>query len=246
MAESQIQEPDNSNWHEEDDVVVTDQSVGLPETRSYNLYNITPPSLREREDLHLWIDKIERILQGHNLHHLVNKNIPWPMRQSTNGQKWRTLSKRVRSWLSNSLDNKLMQEINSRGNPTDFADEPMEEINKHMKVETHGALKAAMSSFRTISRKQFSTSQEAAIPPYFAFQTMLLELMEVPELRSFIVVKDNEVYAVENPVQHVTIIDFYRYSSAIQDYIKFTNADSPGLVSSAVNNNGSNNNICHI
>lgn len=235
----QIQVPDNNNWYEEEGVAVADQSVGLPEIGSFKLYKITP-LLKEREELNMWIEKVEKILQSHNLHNLINNSIPWPMRRNPNGQKWKTLSKQVRSWLSDSMENDLLQEINSPGNHINFADEFMEEIKKHMKGEGHGALKAAMTKFRTISRNQFSTSEEfinalkaryrtlsdleGNMPPYYALQTMLLELMEVPELKSFIVVKDNELNAVENPVKDITIIDFYRYSTAIQDYIRFTNA----------------------
>ncbi|KAJ5922443.1 hypothetical protein N7516_010146, partial [Penicillium verrucosum] len=49
------------------------------------------------------------------------------------------------------------------------------------------------------------------IPPYYALQTMLIELMEVPELNSLIVVKDNELNAIENPVTMITMIGFHRY-----------------------------------
>ncbi|KAJ9489623.1 hypothetical protein VN97_g3650 [Penicillium thymicola] len=125
--------------------------------------------------------------------------------------------------MSSSLDSDLMEEDNGRGNPITFIDELMKEIRKHMKGEGHGALKAAMTAFRTISRKKFSSSDEfivsmkaiyktlvdlkSGIPPYYALQTMLIELMEVPELNSFIVVKDNELNAIENPVTMITMID---------------------------------------
>lgn len=64
---------------------------------------------------------------------------------------------------------------------------------------------------------------------------MLIELMDVPELNSFIVVKDNELNAIENPVTRVTVTEFHRYSTAILDYIKSKNIDS-NFNYSAVNN----------
>ncbi|KAJ5926178.1 hypothetical protein N7516_007951 [Penicillium verrucosum] len=214
--------PDNNNWHDEEDVLVIDQAVGLPDVGTFNLYKITPP-LKEREDLDKWIDKVEKILESHNLHNL----------------------------MSSSLDSDLIEEINGRGNPITFADEFLEEIRKHLKGEGHSALKAAMTAFRSISRKKFSSSDEfivtlkatyktlmdlkSRISPYFALQTMLIELIEVPELNSFIVVKDNKLNAIENPVTTITMIDFHRYNTAIQDYIKSTSADSFGIMS-AVNN----------
>jgi hypothetical protein len=51
----------------------------------------------------MWIDKAERILQTHNLHNLINKSIPRPMKNNPDGQKWKTLSKQVRSWPANSF-----------------------------------------------------------------------------------------------------------------------------------------------
>ncbi|OQE24192.1 hypothetical protein PENFLA_c010G03600 [Penicillium flavigenum] len=231
----------NRDWHAKQDVAVADQAVDLPEIGSLNLYKITPP-LKERTDLDMWIDQVEKTLRSHKLHNLVNKEIPWPVVDDPNGDKWRTLSLQVRIWLSSSIDHGLMQEINGRGNATDFADELFDEIKKHMKGEGHGALKAAMNSFRKISRTQFATSEdfihalklryktlcdlEGRIPPYYALQSMLSELIEVPELSIFIIVKDNELSAVQDPVHNITTIDFYRYSTAILDFIKSSNADS--------------------
>ena len=57
----------------------------------------------------------------------------------------------------------------------------------------------------------------------------------MPELNSFIVVKDNELNAIENLVTGVTVTEFYRYSTAILDYMKSKNIDS-GFNYSAVNN----------
>ncbi|KAJ5420288.1 hypothetical protein N7465_002807 [Penicillium sp. CMV-2018d] len=250
-TESQPQlAPHDNHWYDEEDIPVADQAVGLPEVGTFNLYEITPP-LKERVDLDRWIGNVENILESYNLHKLIKKSIPWPNRRDPNGQKWKTLSKQVRNWLSSSIDGDLMEEINGRGNSIIFADELMEEIREHMKGKAHSALKVAMWKFRTISRKQFSSSGEfiismkatyktladlkAGISPYFALQTMLMELIGVPGLNSFIVVKDNELNAIENPVTAITMIEFYRYSTAIQDYIKSTNADS-GIISAAVNN----------
>ncbi|KAJ5456911.1 hypothetical protein N7530_012185 [Penicillium desertorum] len=50
-------------------------------------------------------------------------------------------------------------EINARGNSIDFADELLAEIKKHIKGG-HGALKAAVNSFKELARNQFTTSEE--------------------------------------------------------------------------------------
>ncbi|KOS47412.1 hypothetical protein ACN38_g1599 [Penicillium nordicum] len=60
--ERALQLPDNNNWHDEEDVLVNDQAVGLPDVGTYNLYKITPPH-KEREDLDKWIDKVDAAVQ---------------------------------------------------------------------------------------------------------------------------------------------------------------------------------------
>jgi hypothetical protein len=227
---------DSNDWKALRTTVVANQAVDLPELGSFNLCKLTPP-LKERADPDIWIDQVDKVLRGYNLHHLNNKNIPWPKIRDPNGKKWHTLSLQVRSWLSNSIDHTVMQEINARGSDPYYADELFAEIKIHMKREGHGAIKTAMDTFLDLSRSQFSTSEEyidalklaykaicdlhADIPPYHALQMMLSQLAEVQELNSFIVVKDNELNAIEKPVQTVTIADFYRYSNAILDYIKY-------------------------
>ncbi|OQE91522.1 hypothetical protein PENNAL_c0009G05698 [Penicillium nalgiovense] len=65
---------------------------------------------------------------------------------------------------------------------------------------------------------------------------MLLELVEVPELSGFIVVKDNELSAVQNPVQSITIQQKKRLlSTNTQPTKSMTNSNN--------SNNNNNNNI---
>ena len=243
-----IQSVDN-NWHEEDDVIVTDQAVGLPEIGSFTLYNITPP-MKEKEELEMWIDKAERILQTHNLHNLINKSIPRPMKNNPDGQKWKTLSKQVRSWPANSFGRDLLYEVYARGDRTGFADEFKEELKEHMEGERHGALKIAMTNFRKTTRSQFSKREQflnvlkcryqrlsdlkGGIPPLYAKHIMLSELTEALELETFVLAKDNELNAVRNPVEDITSTDFYRYSRAIWNYIIPMNAESPDLIYSTI------------
>ncbi|KAJ5046015.1 hypothetical protein NUH16_002840 [Penicillium rubens] len=116
--------------------------------------------MKEREELEMWIEKVERILQTHKPHNLINKSIPRPMRNNPDGQKWKTLSKQATSWLGNRLGRDLLHEVYARGDRTGFADEFMEELKKHMEGERHGALKIAMTNFRKTTRSQFSTREQ--------------------------------------------------------------------------------------
>jgi hypothetical protein len=40
----------------------------------------------------------------------------------------------------------------------------------------------------------------------------------------FLRIKDNELNAIEKPAKTITIIDFYRYSTTILDYVKSSNS----------------------
>ncbi|CAP80907.1 hypothetical protein PCH_Pc12g12800 [Penicillium rubens Wisconsin 54-1255] len=86
---------------------------------------------------------------------------------------------------------------------------------------------------------------------------MLLELSDILELSGFIIIKDNELNTIKKPTKTITIIDFYRYSTTILDYIKSSNTDSLALSTlkkritnlsrspptPATNSNTTNNNI---
>jgi hypothetical protein len=111
----------------------------------------------------------------------------------------------------------------------------MEGLKKHMQGERHGALKIAMTDFHQTTRSQFSTSEQfvnalkcryhrladlqGGIPPFYALHIMFSELMEVSELKTFILAKDDELNAVRNPVEDITSADFYRYSREIWNYV---------------------------
>jgi hypothetical protein len=73
MAESSNQ-PVDRDWYAKQDVIVADQSVGLPEVGSFNLYKLTPP-LKERTDFDNWMDQVEKVLRSHKLHNLINTDI---------------------------------------------------------------------------------------------------------------------------------------------------------------------------
>lgn len=106
-------------------------------------------------------------------------------------------------------------------------------------------MKVAIRSFKKLSRSQFIINKEfiytiklrykaicdlnRELPLYYALETILLELSDIPELSGFIVIKDNELNAIEKPAKTITIIDFYRYSTIILDYIKSSNIDSLAL-----------------
>ena len=118
-------------------------------------------------------------------------------------------------------------------------------MKKYIKGKGHSALKVAIRNFKTLSRSQFIINEEfiytiklrykaicdlnRELPLYYALETILSELSDILELSGFIVIKDNELNAIEKPTKTITIIDFYRYSTTILDYIKSSNIDSLAL-----------------
>lgn len=50
--------PDNNNWDEEDDDIVTDQAVCLAEIGTSYLYKIAP-ALKQREEVEMWVGGVE-------------------------------------------------------------------------------------------------------------------------------------------------------------------------------------------
>ncbi|CAP92157.1 hypothetical protein PCH_Pc13g10880 [Penicillium rubens Wisconsin 54-1255] len=173
----------------------------------------------------MWIEKVERILQTHKPHNLINKSIPRPMRNNPDGQKWKTLSKQATSWLGNRLGRDLLHEVYARGDRTGFADEFMEELKKHMEGERHVLNKGAVPQCSQMPVSKIVRPQRSNTT-IMCFAIMFSGLMEVPELETFILAKRNELDAVRNPVEDITSTDFYRYSRAIWNYIIPMNAES--------------------
>ena len=83
-AAATAQPPYNRNWYDEEDVILADQLVGLPDIGTFTLFKITP-LLKNKEDLDNWLDKVEKILESYNLYNLIKKDVLWPYRDSENG-----------------------------------------------------------------------------------------------------------------------------------------------------------------
>ncbi|CAP79957.1 hypothetical protein PCH_Pc12g03300 [Penicillium rubens Wisconsin 54-1255] len=94
-----IQLDDSRDWKSKRRIVVDNQGVDLPKLGSFNLYKLTPP-LKERADLYIWMDQVDKVLRGHKLHNLINNNIPWSMLRDPNGDEWETLSLQPRLHLA--------------------------------------------------------------------------------------------------------------------------------------------------
>ncbi|KAJ5971829.1 uncharacterized protein N7479_001747 [Penicillium vulpinum] len=227
------------NWDAIEDTDQTtasgDQSNGLPEIGSFVLYKIEPP-LKEKEDFDEWYDTVTRILEGHSLHRLIDKNIERPDTDSEDAEKWMKLSIQVRAWLRHSIDSDVVKDITSTGQRTKWADDFMYQCKLQMRGEGHGALGAAMLRFLRTKRDEFSTNSEfitglksryitanelkAGLSPYLAIVMMVDQLQEIPELRASIDIKENELKTIKDPATTMTVSDFFTYCKDMLDKIK--------------------------
>ncbi|KAJ5836274.1 hypothetical protein N7447_002300 [Penicillium robsamsonii] len=228
-----------------------DQGEGLPEIGSFVLYKIEPP-LKEKEDFDTWLDTVTKILQGHNLHRLINKEVEKPDRDSENAEKWMKISMQVRAWLRAGLDPEIAKDITSTGERTTWADDFMQVCKKQLRGEGHGALSAAIIRFVRTKREEFSTTTEfiqamktrfvtandlkASFCAYHAIVLMVAQLYEIPELRGSIEIKNNELKSIVDPAMTLTTNDFFKYCQEMIDKIKEIRLDE-GLAASGTNRN---------
>ncbi|KAJ6118841.1 hypothetical protein N7471_013461 [Penicillium samsonianum] len=229
--------PEDRDWDTVEDVTDTigDQGEGLPAIGSFVLYKLEP-LLKEKEDFDNWFNAVSRILEGHGLQRLIDKNILRPTRNSPNAETWMKLSMQVSSWLRICIDPDVAKYITSSGKRTKWADDFMHECKLHMRGEGHGALSAAMVKFMGTKKAEFSTTTEfiealqqrfktandlkAGLPPYAAIVIMVTQLQEITKLRSAIEIKNNELKSIKDPSAELTIQDFFLYCSEMKDKIK--------------------------
>ena len=150
-AAATAQPPYNRNQYNKEDVIPADQSVGLPNIGTFTLFKITS-LLKNKEDLDNQLDKIEKILESYNLYNLIKKDVLQPYRDSENSQKQKTISKQVYTQLLGSIDNKLIQKLNSQDNKITFANEFVNKLKKLIKDKDYRALKIVITKFKTILR----------------------------------------------------------------------------------------------
>ncbi|KAJ5868408.1 hypothetical protein N7534_002961 [Penicillium rubens] len=91
----------SKDWYAYLDIVRTNgtQADKLPKIGSFVLYKLEPP-LKNKEDFDNWYNGVYKILRGHHLHRLIDKNIERPDIDAENAEDWVTLSIQVVGWLT--------------------------------------------------------------------------------------------------------------------------------------------------
>lgn len=225
------------NWYQ----VSVDQTTGLPDVDPVVLPKLSP-RLEDAEDFDDWYDEVVHILTDHNLHLLIDANLPRPSRSDPARQQWHELSCQVARWLELSVSNEFYLEIRAYGNDVYLADTFMANTKKHFSGKHHRALKPAMMRFLNIRRADFDNTSDfiatlednfsvanargAMFTPYLALCVMLSELSTVLALEAFIDLKEKELYAVSDPQLNITEARFHETCSTIINHVKRAGIDS--------------------
>ncbi|KAJ5577486.1 uncharacterized protein N7459_006450 [Penicillium hispanicum] len=126
-----------------------DQGTDLPEPDSFIL-----PDLKELLSNPLffvkWLNEVTEILRGHNLHRLIDINIPRPKRASPIAHDWQRISIQIQQWLAENMSVAIYDRIKKRGYRILLADEFV--MNARMTLQDHG-----MAAVSKVTDRLFST-----------------------------------------------------------------------------------------
>lgn len=224
--------PNDRNW---DAVAKTldeapDQGYHLPDPKTTTLFPITPP-LSHRDDYDAWEAMVVNQLRPLRLRNLIDDKILRPYRNAPNAERWVTLSERVYSWLSYGLDPAVNREINLQSGNIRWADKFMCECKRYFKGEGHIAIAMAIGRFFSTRRSEFNTIEEfitgiqtrfmtardlnGHVVPYHMMVIITLELSKIPEWKSFIDMKNNELRRNPDPGSKLAIDDVRAYCREI-------------------------------
>ncbi|KAJ6147945.1 MAG: hypothetical protein LBE64_08300 [Acinetobacter pittii] len=238
--------PSDDNWYEYIDAVQTGgtQADKLPVIGSFVLYKLEP-SLKNKEDFNTWYDRVYRILRGYRLHKLIDKNVERPYIDAPDAENWFTLSIQVTAWLSYCIEPEIVKDINSTGQRVELADDFMHQLKLYMRGEGHDALSAAMMKLFNTKRMEFTTAGEfidgvkqrfkaannlkSKLSPYTAIVIVTSQLQEIPELRSAIDIRNNEMKKVKDPANEISLYEYFRYCADMHDKIRELGIDGGGL-----------------
>ncbi|KAJ5394909.1 uncharacterized protein N7487_009212 [Penicillium crustosum] len=134
---------------------------------------------------------------------------------------------------SSGLDAAVNREINLRTGKITWADEFMHECKRYFRGEGHIAITRATGRFFRTQRSEFNTVEEfitgvqncfiaardlnGLMVPYHMMIIITLELSEIPELKSFITMKNSELGRNPDPGSNLTIDDVLTYCQEIID-----------------------------
>lgn len=227
--------PANNDWEIDDfDVKPADQSFDLPNCDSVTLYRIKP-QLTCKADFDAWEKAVIRHLSGVRLQNLIEISIDKPMRNTAESLNWMNLSKKVLSWLSDSIAPDLNKEIanQSQRKKHKWADTYMDSCRKFFRGEGFIALSHAQERFFETKysefdnakdfvaavKERFETLQElGGIPaPFDAVALIHRQLKKVKEWEIFIMVREGPYRKIKDPKNNMTENDMYELIGEIQE-----------------------------
>lgn len=231
--------PDDKNWDEVERVqsMAPDQGYDLPDPAIITLYKITP-QLTSSDDFDAWEAMVVKQLWGLKLHNLIDDKIERPYRNAENAEPWVDLSERVCSWLSYGLDPALNREISMRSGNIRWADKFMSECKRCFKAKGHAAITTATIKFFRTRRTEFNNIEEfitavknrymtardlkGHVVPYHMMTIITIELSQIPELKSFIDLKNDRLEDEADPGSKVSTDDVFKYCQSIIDKVRLS------------------------
>jgi hypothetical protein len=244
----------SKDWYAYLDTVRTNgtQADKLPKIGSFVLYKLEPP-LKNKEDFDNWYNGVYKILRGHHLHRLIDKNIERPDTDADNAEDWVTLSIQVTGWLTQCIDPDIANDLINSGERVELADDFMYQLKLYMRGEGYTALSTAMMKLFRTQRTEFTTVSEfidgvkqrfkaandlkAKLHPYTALVIMMSELEQIPEMNNGIEIKINEMKSIKDPATEISMKDYLKICTEMHDKTKALGIDGLGASATKASRN---------
>ena len=132
------------------------QADKLPKIGSFVLYKLEPP-LKNKEDFDNQYNGVYKILRGHHLYRLINKNIERPDIDVENAEDQVTLSIQVVGWLTQCIDPDIANNLTNSRERIELADDFIYQLKLYIRGEGYTTLSIAMIKLFRIQRTEFTT-----------------------------------------------------------------------------------------
>ncbi|KAJ5812335.1 hypothetical protein N7474_008636 [Penicillium riverlandense] len=184
-----------------------------------------------------WLHKALHTTQQHNLHRLLNINVPRPeLNGSIHAVRWQDYSLQLKDWLARSMSSELYDQIASSGRPILLGDEFIAAARSTFQRPdmasttsfVNAVLYARRADFPSAARYLVATREayrlcfqrKIDIKPYLVLSRVCSELRgEIPDL------VDMQIGAVEskgaNVWEEVSVKDFMDSCAVILSHLKF-------------------------
>ncbi|CAI7621776.1 unnamed protein product [Penicillium bialowiezense] len=211
--------PHDQNWNPE-------KSKRRSATQASLLPHVKPP-LDSFEGFGKWYQAVLSELEDRDLQDLIELEIPRPHRDDANAERWYHLSRRVLTFLTESVDSALTKRILKSESDCIFADEFMAALKNHMLSNGHSTAEnsafdlweAKQSDYKTT--KGFIRAMEmklARVKPWDAYIVVSRELAQSPGLE-LAIHRHNSDPSKQHSPKHFKRADFEEFCQFIKHWV---------------------------